>query len=148
VSRFLVRQELLDQTFRHFRQCGGGRRECQVLWISPWHSPGAITEVVHSRHCGRAGGFHVDDAWLNAFWVDLAWTGRGVRVQAHTHPFEAFHSETDDAFPIVQTTGFLSLVIPDFGTGAPSLERSFLAEISATGGWTVIEPRSRLTIMP
>jgi hypothetical protein len=103
---------------------------------------------VHSRHRGHAGGFQVDDVWLNAFWLDLARTRHGVRVQVHTHPFEAFHSRTDDAFPIVHTRGFLSLVIPDFGCGAPSLDGSFLVEISATGTWTVVEPESRLTIVP
>jgi hypothetical protein len=111
VSRFIVRQALLDATFQYFQDCGAGLRECQVLWLSPWESAGAITRIVHSRHRGHVDGFQVDDLWLNAFWLDLARTRHGVRVQVHTHPFEAFHSETDDVFPIVHTTGFLSLVI-------------------------------------
>lgn len=148
MNRFVVRQALLDETFQHFRDCGAGRSECQVLWLSPWDAPGVITRIVHSRHRSHAGGFQVDDLWLNAFWLDLARTRHGVRVQVHTHPSEAFHSETDDAFPVVHKTGFLSLVIPDHGSRAPSLDGSFLAEISATGAWTAVVPRSRLTIVP
>lgn len=36
-------------------------------------------------------------------------------VQIHSHPYEAYHSETDDAYPIVATLGGLSIVIPNFG---------------------------------
>jgi hypothetical protein len=36
-------------------------------------------------------------------------------VQVHSHPTEAYHSETDDTYPIVTVRGGLSLVVPDFG---------------------------------
>jgi hypothetical protein len=36
-------------------------------------------------------------------------------VQIHSHPGRAYHSETDDAFPIVAALGGLSIVIPNFG---------------------------------
>lgn len=36
-------------------------------------------------------------------------------AQVHSHPGRAYHSDTDDAFPIVTTLGGLSLVIPNFG---------------------------------
>jgi hypothetical protein len=147
VSRFVVSQALLDETFRHFRDCGRGLSECQVLWLSPWEAPATITRVVHGRHRAQAAGVEIDNAWLNSFWLELAQIRHGVRVQVHTHPFEAFHSATDDAFPIVHSAEFLSLVIPDFGGSAPSLENSFLAEISATGDWIEVEPDSRLVIV-
>jgi hypothetical protein len=47
---------------------------------------------------------------LNQFWLDLVNRSVGIRVQVHTHPFEAFHSATDDGYPIVHSPGFLSLV--------------------------------------
>jgi hypothetical protein len=147
VNRFEINQSLLEDTFQKFKDCGAGRQECQVLWLSPWASPQVITRVVHSHHSGHADGFQVNDEWLNAFLFELADTGHGVRVQVHTHPRQAFHSETDDTFPIIHTTEFLSLVVPNFGTGVPSLDGCFLAEISATGAWVAVEPESRLTIV-
>jgi hypothetical protein len=36
-------------------------------------------------------------------------------AQVHSHPHEAFHSETDDTYPIVTGRGGLSLVVPRFG---------------------------------
>lgn len=37
-------------------------------------------------------------------------------VQIHSHPGRAYHSDTDDAFPIVATLGGFSIVIPNFGS--------------------------------
>ena len=37
-----------------------------------------------------------------------------LAVQVHAHPTDAFHSETDDTYPIVTLAGGLSLVAADF----------------------------------
>jgi len=37
-------------------------------------------------------------------------------VQLNSHPGTAYHSATDDAYPIVATLGGLSIVIPNFGS--------------------------------
>ena len=109
--RYKVSGTSLSRTFEYFRRCGRGQRECQALWISDWRFPETITDVIHPSHRAHAQGFSLDDGWLNAFWLHLANTNNGIRVQVHTHPNHAFHSPTDDAFPIIHTPGFLSLVI-------------------------------------
>jgi hypothetical protein len=130
---FLVPQRVLDATFDHLRRCGAGRRECQILWTSSWNTMQDITGVVHPRHRAHAGGFDLDSTWLNAFWLELAERGEGVRIQVHTHPGEAFHSAIDDAFPIIHTPGFLSLVIPRFAQSHVGLDDAFLAELGQDG---------------
>lgn len=40
-----------------------------------------------------------------------------LAAQIHTHPGRAYHSDTDNAFPIVTTLGGLSIVLPDFAAG-------------------------------
>ena len=40
--------------------------------------------------------------------------------QVHTHPTSAFHSSTDDHYPLVTLLGALSLVLPDFARHAPN----------------------------
>lgn len=37
-----------------------------------------------------------------------------LAAQVHAHPTDAYHSDTDDTFPIVTALGGLSLVVPDF----------------------------------
>jgi hypothetical protein len=129
---------ILDETFRIFRQCGQGTNECQVLWLSSWQAPSLITAAIHSGHSAHAGGFAVDDHWLTRFWQMLADADMGIRVQVHTHPGEAFHSPTDDAFPIIHQPDFLSLVIPSFGLGPVGFENAYLTQINAVGKWVQV----------
>ena len=146
--RYRVPAALLMETFHHFRRCGGARRECQVLWTSEWAQPANISAVVHPRHRAHAGGFELASDWINSFWLELARTGRGIRVQVHTHPGDAFHSGIDDAYPIIHSTGFLSLVIPDFAIGRIGFDRAYLTEIAEDGSWRQVSVESRLEIIP
>jgi hypothetical protein len=88
----------------------------------------------------------LDDTWLNEFWLELGATGMGIRVQVHTHPGAAFHSRTDDEFPIIHTPGFLSLVIPNFGLGPIGFHEAYLAEIQPGGHWRKVAIASRLAL--
>lgn len=145
--RYKIPSALLGKTFDLFRRCGGGRRECQVLWTSAWTNPSTISEVVHPQHRAHAGGFQLCSDWINRFCLELARAGRGIRVQVHTHPHEAFHSATDDDYPIIHSIGFLSLVIPDLGLGPVGFDRAHLAEIDPAGVWREVVPCSRLEII-
>ncbi len=138
---YQVPRAVLAESFAHFRQCGAGKRECQILWLSPWADPETITEVVHPHHQSHQGGFELDPKWLNSFWTILADRRYGIRIQVHTHPEAAFHSRTDDTWPVVHTPGFLSLVIPNFGLGETNFEGAFLAEIDRTGRFREVPSR-------
>lgn len=144
--RYHINRGMLESTFEHFRRCGGGRRECQALWLSSWDQPEIISSVVHPEHVAHFGGFVLGDDWLNAFWLRLSNINSGVRVQVHTHPREAFHSPTDDAFPIIHKPGFLSLVIPNFALGPVGFKDAFLTEIQPNGRWRQVSIESRLVV--
>lgn len=146
MSAVTVLQLVLSRTFEIFRTCGCGRKECQALWISSWTTPDEIVECVHPEHAAHSGGFNVSSAWLTAFWLDLARRNCGVRVQVHTHPGAAFHSTTDDRFPIIHSVGFLSLVIPDFACGPVGFDRAYLCEIADDGSWREVSVEKRLRI--
>jgi hypothetical protein len=143
---YRLKGEMLEDTFKHFKACGCGRRECQILWLSSWDSPQEIIRVVHPRHEAHVGGFVLDDQWLSDFWLELGNANMGIRVQVHTHPHDAFHSETDDAFPIIHKPGFLSLVIPNFGLGPVGFNEAYLTEIQPDGRWQVVAISSRLVL--
>lgn len=145
--RYRISKDLLAQTFAHFRECGVGRRECQVVWVSAWERPDVIRRVVHPRHRAHGGGFELDSAWVNEFWLELARTGEGIRIQVHTHPFAAFHSDIDDAYPIIHSTGFLSLVIPNFALGPVGFEGAYLTEIQPDGTWREVPITEHLEVI-
>lgn len=143
---FRVPRRILEGTFEHFRHCGRGRRECQALWTSAWHSVDSIDRVVHPEHASHGGGFELDDHWLNSFWLELANSNAGIRVQIHTHPRQAFHSSIDDDYPIIHKPGFLSLVIPNFALGPVGFADAYLTEIQEDGRWKQVAIASRLVL--
>ncbi|WP_161989019.1 Mov34/MPN/PAD-1 family protein [Sphingomonas glacialis] len=142
-----ISRQLFAQSFEQLRCCGAGRRECQALWVGPWSDPELITRMVHPTHSASAGGFQLDGAWLTHFWTELGEAGEGVRVQVHTHPGAAYHSATDDAFPILAVPGFLSLVIPRFATGDIGFDAAFLAQLDDAGRWSEVSIHDHLEII-
>ena len=101
----------------------------------------------------------------------MSWTSAGFTSSGSTSPapgaasgcsftrmasFEAFHSRTDDLWPIVHTPGFLSIVIPNFGVTF-SRPEIFACEIGDAGQWQqdtddrvrgIPEPRDRAQSNP
>lgn len=60
--------------------------------------------------------------------------------QVHTHPTDAYHSSTDDHFPLVTLRGALSLVIPDFArAGMDGLKQWAWYRLRDQGVWETLE---------
>lgn len=145
-QRLEVPLAVLRETFAEFRRCGRGSWECQVLWVGPWATVDRVTSVVHPVHRASGDGFELDTEWLHTFWKDLVSSKNGIRAQVHTHPRRAFHSAVDDAYPIIHSPGFLSLVIPNFAVGPENLADAYLAELTPDGRWQQVSVRNRLVI--
>jgi len=127
--------DILESTFSALRECGRGQCECAVYWIGPSES-NLVNGVEHPIHRRSPFGYEINDDWLTDFWKRLAASKLSVKAQAHTHPGEAFHSATDDNWPIVSQEGFFSIVIPDFATGETSLENAWIGRLGGDGTWS------------
>ena len=120
LTRFLVPAAAIRQTDSQLRAAGCTRSECFVLWsgvqerdifqIRTAHVPRQTAYRSPDGLCVRVEGdeLHRLNVWLFEHGEQLA-------VQVHSHPTEAYHSDTDDAYPIVTVRGGLSLVVPNFG---------------------------------
>ena len=128
---------IITSTFKTFRECGRGKCECALYWTGP-SAEDAIDGVDHPIHVKSPFGYEIDTDWLTAFWKYLAASKRSVKAQVHTHPGRAFHSVTDDRWPIISQAGFLSIVIPNFAAGEPSLTRAWVGRLEADGNWRQI----------
>lgn len=146
MSAYRLPRRMVAETFSVLRSCGDNRRECQLYWVSPWSAHSELTEVVHPKHVSSAYGLSIDSDWISRFWFDLSKRDLGVRVQIHTHPFEAFHSATDDKYPLLFEPGFLSLVIPNFASGPVGFENAYLTEVQPDGGWRQVAIAERFFI--
>ena len=144
IREFIIPKEICNQTDLALRQTGLGGNEHFVLWsglidkdrflAKTFHSPKQTAYQLPSGLCVRveADELHQLNRWLYENDERLA-------VQVHSHPTEAFHSDTDDAFPIVTTLGGLSLVVPNFcrnGVRGPDTALYRLAQV----GWEEISP--------
>jgi hypothetical protein len=110
--------------------------ECVVVWIGPRSSPSWVDEVAHPRHTATSISYQIDSAWITERWDELAETRRAIKAQLHTHPDAAFHSPTDDQYPIVHTPGFLSIVLAHSGQVGFTDARAY--RIGAGGAWIAL----------
>lgn len=137
---------LLREALAELRSCGAGQRECVVYFTGPLAHPDTADATLHPDHSASAGGYRVHDRWLSRAWLQLAQEHRAIRAQVHTHPGVAYHSAIDDDFPVVQTAGFLSLVIPRFAQDPMGLEGAHLAELQEDGRFVAVSIADRLVI--
>ena len=119
VEHFQVPSRIVQHTEKRLREAGSKGYEMFVLWsgcqkgrvfvIQTPHVPKQTSYRLPSGLCVRVEGqeLHRLNTWLYQ-------AGEMVAVQVHAHPSEAYHSETDDTYPIVATLGGISIVAPDF----------------------------------
>lgn len=151
ICEFIVPERICDETDRLLREAGVGQNERFVLWsgvidkerflIRTIHSPKQTAYQLERGLCVRVEGDELDrlNRWLYQ-------NGERLAVQVHSHPTEAFHSDTDDAFPMVTTRGGLSLVVPDFcryGVRGPNTALYRLA----SAGWEELSPTDSRRIL-
>ena len=77
------------------------------------------------------GSFHVDTAAMRQVVESANAHGLQVVGQLHTHPGQAFHSDGDVAGALIRFGGFVSIVLPDYGSRLPSLEGAAIYMFSA-----------------
>lgn len=152
VREFVVPLELVDQTLEPLQEAGRHGYEAFVLWGGRFVDDGGFEfvsayfpEQTTSR--GEDGLLvHVDGEVL--FRVNRAFYERGLVLggQVHSHPTDAYHSETDDAYPLVTLIGALSGVVPDFGDGGRERVTDWAwYRLVAVGEWAVLDDETRIT---
>ncbi len=81
----------------------------------------------------EAEELHRINVWLHEHGCTLI-------AQIHSHPTDAYHSETDDAYPIVTTLGGISIVVPDFAKRSFVLEECAVYRLMPGEGWIELSP--------
>jgi hypothetical protein len=141
IETFALPATLLDETLIALRAEGGFSVESLVFWGGSVDSGKAtITHVFVPK--GEGVSKHplqvrVDDHVIAALCGQLDPPRLMLLGQVHTHRDEAFHSPSDDRFSL-DTPGYLSLVVPNFGRG----------DASAWHEWAVYECQGRGRFRP
>lgn len=145
VNSIVVPKSLAAAAQAHCADVGRRGEEGIALWAGTLDGKTfrVSRTVIPAQSALRAGGgicAVVDGAELHRINVWLYENGLKLVAQLHSHPSEAYHSDTDDAYPIVTAVGGVSIVIPDFGWGPFSLDRCAVYRLAAGAGWVELSP--------
>ncbi len=117
----------IENVYHHLQEAGRNGVECVALWSGHFieNSIFEITSTIIPKQKGykieEGLLYTVDGEELHRINVWLYNNNQTLVSQIHSHPGLAYHSETDDAYPIVARVGGISIVIPDFAIGPFSM---------------------------
>lgn len=110
-----------------------GRIQGQIAWVEATYIP--LQHGVRSEH-GLAVVVDGDELHRLNLW--LYHQKLTLIAQLHTHPGDAYHSDTDDAFPIATRIGSLSLVVPNFAHDPFTIADCAIYRLAADGSWLAL----------
>jgi hypothetical protein len=140
ITTVRVRRKLITEVMDHLRHMGRQGYEGFALWAG--ELKGSVFEITHTLIPAQKGirsqqgvCVVIGPEELHRLNVWLYQNSRILVAQIHSHPTEAYHSDTDDDYPIATTVGGLSLVVPDFAKRPFSLDTTAVYRLSAGGRW-------------
>ena len=143
VRTVAVPKALAIEAYDHLRKVGRQGLEGFALWAGT--IDGEITRVTHTiipAQQGRrsATGVSVSVGPDELHRINVWAYEHQVRLiaQIHSHPTDAYHSDTDDAYAVVTTAGSLSLVFPDFASRPFSLDDCAVYQLTPEGRWSML----------
>jgi hypothetical protein len=155
MTRLVVPRQLIDHGHALLRRSGARGFEALVLWAGRRRTddPDVIdVELVlmpeqHAVHWDGGVALIVDGEAL--FEMNVMLNERGLRLvaQVHSHPEEAYHSETDDRYSVVTARGGISIVVPDFARDSFSIDACAVYRLEDGGDWTEVPPNAAVTLI-
>lgn len=152
IERVLLPRRLADDVQRRLRAAGERGFEAFALWVGCLDrslftvTTAIVPEQTASRTpdgvCVRVNGdeLHRINVWLHEKSVRLI-------AQIHTHPTDAYHSDTDDTYAIATTAGCLSIVIPNFARDDFQVDRCAVYRINSVGAWVPLSKEAARTLI-
>lgn len=145
VDTIHVPRDVIEAVHQHLRDAGSMLCEGVAFWA------GTVVETVFEVQAALVpaqigsrteGGVAVTVTGDELFRMNV-WLHKNrmtVVAQLHSHPSEAYHSETDDDFSIMTQSGGLSIVVPDFARGPFSLKTAAVYRLDHRGRWGELDP--------
>ena len=153
VEHISIDPGVVETTLHVLQQFGAHGCEGLVLWVGKVTEGHArITRAVVPNQTPMKSeegvGYFIDGQVLFELNQKLSDTGLRLIAQVHSHPGEAYHSDSDDRYAIVTADGGLSLVVPDFGK-APNDPTLWAVYRLSNGSWLeldTVQARSLLKV--
>ncbi|MGA2408250.1 MAG: Mov34/MPN/PAD-1 family protein [Bacteroidales bacterium] len=119
INCFEFHRDCLSDAYTFLKKAGKKSFEAVALFAGQVNNNNAIiSEVIYplqeSSKSMYGLMYSVDGEELHRINIWLYQNDLKLIAQIHSHPTKAYHSETDDEFPIITTLGGLSIVVPYF----------------------------------
>jgi len=143
----------VKEVYSHLRKVGIKSLEGVALWagVATGESSFDVTTTIIPKQTSynHEHGllYTVDGDELYKINVWLYQNKLTLISQIHSHPGAAYHSDTDDAFPIVAVNGGLSIVIPNFGFDDLSMDTWAVYRLIPDEGWTELTDAKVTTLI-
>ena len=140
ITKIIIPYECIQKAYELMRYAGkkrvegvalfAGFEKDNVFWITQTIIP---KQTAYSLEFGLL--YAVDADELHRINVWLYENNLSIIAQIHSHPNEAYHSETDDAYPIVATKGGISIVVPRFAVDPIDIKNWAVYRLSSKNSW-------------
>jgi hypothetical protein len=142
IRRVHLPSDILDQTGIWLRRIGRRNDEAFVLWAGGFRTSeefDVTTGIFPEQKTIRSPfgvGVRVEGEEIRRISRWLYENNKVLLGQVHSHPTQAFHSDTDDFFPLVTAMGQFSVVVPFFARRPlPDLSGCAVFRLSGYGDW-------------
>lgn len=139
IVRYHIPRSVLDGTGRIMREYGAEERECYIWWggFFDQHGHAQIVTALCPDVPTAYGCVHLTTRELLPLHEKLRALDQVLLIELHTHPPDCGgQNDVDAAHPAATYSGFISVVVPDFGLSDPvDLARSFVYEYLEANRW-------------
>lgn len=140
IQKVYIPKKSIEEVYVHIRSAGEKGVEGVALFAGQKNN--SIFEIKtalipRQKAFNHEGGllYTVDGEELHRINVWLYKNKLSIIAQIHSHPSKAYHSDTDDKYPIVTTIGGISIVVPDFGFGQISVSAWAVYRLNTNRIW-------------
>lgn len=140
IATIVFPQSCVNDVYEHLRECGQQGVEGVALFAGSISGSTFIVKaaIIPQQYTSRSEEglmYMVKGEELHRINMWLYHNKMSLVAQIHSHPNEAYHSEADDAYPIITTVGGISIVVPNFGFGLICKDDWAVYRLSENGDW-------------
>jgi proteasome lid subunit RPN8/RPN11 len=148
INKVLIPHGCIEAAYEHMRKAGQRRVEGVALFAGKEN--GEVFQIERTI-IPKQEAMSLEEGWLYAVDGDelhkinvwLYENKMSLMAQIHSHPSEAYHSQTDDAYPIVATVGGLSIVVPNFARGQVDINKCAVYRLLPEMGWVELSEKEK-----
>lgn len=152
ISQYKITNDVIQETIMIMRKEGNHNKEGLVFWSGHIEDNIAIIKTVISPKIkSTMFSAQLNDDGLAYIRGILKNNNEFLFAQVHSHPGSAFHSIEDETESISYKTGFISIVIPNFGMHMKDLSKCSIFEHIGDSLWIELDKdtiKSKFIITP